>query len=150
MLFRSDGKIRDALGLHLPNFFTELGCETQSAKYVEDDFEKFDLLFQEVLSNSDLIVTTGGTADSQYDLVKPLLAKYKAEILIDRVRMRPGYHVIVARLTITNKATPTYFIALPGNPQSALASMAAVGVKVIDYLYGIEDKQLIKIGRAHV
>jgi molybdopterin molybdotransferase len=48
------------------------------------------------ISNSDLVVTTGGTAVGPKDHVRPVLAALHAAALVDGVAVRPGHPMLLA------------------------------------------------------
>jgi molybdopterin molybdotransferase len=126
-----DGSIRDALGPQLPAILKRAGATVIAAEFVKDDLDTLNQKIAAVLDSADIIVTTGGTADGPRDYVKPAIAHLGGEKVIDCARVRPGYHVLIARIS-SNKA----FLALPGNPQSALAAFTSFGAPLIRSLLG--------------
>lgn len=64
---------------------------------------------------ADLIVTVGGASVGDLDLIKPALAELGAELVINKVAMRPGKPVFFAKLPDGRKV-----LGLPGNPASAM------------------------------
>jgi molybdopterin molybdotransferase len=64
-------------------------------------------------------------------------------MVIDCVKVRPGYHVLLACLS--RKSREIAFLALPGNPQSALAALYSFGEPLIGSLLGASDKQLAEV-----
>jgi molybdopterin molybdotransferase len=129
-----NGAIRDALGPQLPGLLEHYGCETSSINFVEDDLNVLNSRINSALDNADIIITTGGTADGPRDFVKPAIAQLRGEYLIDCVKVRPGYHILVAKIKHSGREIP--FIALPGNPQSALAAFTSFGKPIVDSLLG--------------
>lgn len=129
-----DGAIRDALGPALPALLSNLGAIVSSLKFVRDDLNELSSELLQVLDSVDLIVTTGGTADGPRDFIKPALKNLGANMLIDCVKVRPGYHSLLARVAHDGRDIP--FLALPGNPQSALASLYSFGKPLIAALLG--------------
>lgn len=138
-----DGAIRDALGPQLPAVLTKMGAAITSAQFVKDDLDVLNQEIAKVLDSVDLIITTGGTADGPRDYVKPALNNLGATMLIDCVKVRPGYHVLLAR--VTHSGRDIAFLALPGNPQSALAALYSFGKPLIDSLLGAEVRTLTDI-----
>lgn len=91
-----DGLIRDALGPMLGPWLRALGAEVSGPRRLGDDAEALrDAL---TASDADLIVTTGGTASGPVDHVHPVLDSLGAELLVDRVAVRPGHPMLLARL----------------------------------------------------
>ena len=135
-----DGAIRDALGPQLPGILSKMGAIISSAQFVKDDLEVLNGEINKVLDDVDLIITTGGTADGPRDYVKPTLENLKATLLIDCVKVRPGYHVLLAG--ISHSGRDIAFLALPGNPQSALAALYSFGKPLINSLLGAKVQTL--------
>jgi molybdopterin molybdotransferase len=135
----SDGAIRDALGPQLPAILTRMGAVIHLTQFVKDDLDLLNAEIEKVLDSIDLIITTGGTADGPRDFVKPVLKKLSATMVFDCVKVRPGYHVLLARLS--KKPRDIAFLALPGNPQSALAALYSFGEPLIGSMLGASKKE---------
>jgi molybdopterin molybdotransferase len=138
-----DGAIRDALGPLLPSVLKGMGAVITSAKFVKDDLSVLNNEIARVLDSVDLIVTTGGTADGPRDFVKLAMKNLAASMVFDCVKVRPGYHVLLARVQHGVRQIP--FLALPGNPQSALAALYSFGKPLIASLLGAVHPQLEEI-----
>jgi molybdopterin molybdotransferase len=119
------------------------GAEVVSATFVKDDLDTLNIVINSVLDSADIIITTGGTADGPKDYVKAAIAHINGELVIDCVKVRPGYHTILAQVTSGSKKIA--FLALPGNPQSALAGLFSFGLPLINNFLGREQKELKKI-----
>jgi molybdopterin molybdotransferase len=130
-----DGSIRDALGPVLPSMLERSGAEVVTARFVKDDLEILKADISKVLDDADLIMTTGGTADGPKDFVKPAIAHLHGSYVIDCVKVRPGYHVLIAAIRNGDRSIP--FIALPGNPQSAIAAFTSFAKPVISSMLGL-------------
>lgn len=63
--------------------------------------------------------------------------------MIDCVKVRPGYHVLLAKVSHAGRAIP--FLALPGNPQSALAALYSFGKPLISTLLGASDFDITEV-----
>ena len=135
-----DGSIRDALGPQLPAILERTGAEVVSAKFVKDDLDLFNAEIAAVINDVDIVVTTGGTADGPRDYVKPAIAHLSGEMVIDCAKVRPGYHILLARIGVGRA-----FLALPGNPQSALAAFASFGAPLIHSFLDSPVRELEKI-----
>ena len=117
-----DGFVRDSLGPQIPAWFEKLGCEVISVEYVSDNLEETISAIDKASKSADIVATTGGTADGPRDFIKPMIEKFNGKNLIDRVRVRPGYHILINILT-NQKGNNIPIISLPGNPQSAIAAL---------------------------
>ncbi len=138
-----DGAIRDALGPQLPAVLESMGATISSAQFVKDDLNVLNQEIANVLNTVDLVITTGGTADGPRDYVKPALNNLGAKMLIDCVKVRPGYHVLMAR--VTHSGRDIAFLALPGNPQSALAALYSFGKPLINSFLGASQEKLAEV-----
>jgi molybdopterin molybdotransferase len=134
-----DGLVRDALGPQLPGWLHRLGVDVIATEYVSDELELVEKAFAAAAKNSDIIFTTGGTADGPRDHVHAAIAALKGELIIDRVKVRPGHPMLLAHI---NK---TPLIGLPGNPQSAIVALLTLGQPVIDALMGRKEAELNQI-----
>ncbi len=138
-----DGAIRDALGPVLPSFVRAYGAHIVSARCVKDDLGELTNEIGAVLDSVDLIITTGGTADGPRDYIKPAIAYFNGQLVIDCVKVRPGYHVLLASIEENSRNIP--LLALPGNPQSALAALSSIGSPLISGLLGSHLMDLTEI-----
>jgi molybdopterin molybdotransferase len=110
-----------------------------ATQYVSDELELVEKAFAAVAKNSDIIFTTGGTADGPRDHVHAAIAALKGELIIDRVKVRPGHPMLLAHI---NKVP---LVGLPGNPQSAIVALLTLGQPVIDALMGRKETELNQI-----
>jgi molybdopterin molybdotransferase len=134
-----DGLVRDALGPQLPGWLGKLGVEVIATQYVSDEIELVTKAFAAAAKNSDIVFTTAGTADGPRDHVRSAIAGLKGELIIDRVKVRPGHPMVLAHI---NK---TPLVGLPGNPQSAIVALLTLGQPVIDALMGRKEAELHQI-----
>ena len=108
------GQIRDSNSVALSAAAAACGFEVITApRPIKDDINKIEQALVEALSNSDMIITSGGVSMGKLDLVKPLLAKL-GDVLIGRVAMKPGKPLTFAML----QGKPAF--GLPGFPVSSL------------------------------
>ena len=139
----NDGSIRDALGPQLPSLIESYGTIVEVATFVVDNLTALHSAISGALSKVDVIFTTGGTADGAQDFIRPVIEKLNSELIVDCVRVRPGYHILVSKLSEGDRKIP--FVALPGNPQSALAALSSFGRPLIYSLLGRRQELLKSI-----
>jgi molybdopterin molybdotransferase len=122
------GTVRDVFTVQVPDILFSLGALCVSADRVPDDLQRTVA----ALDRPDvaLVITTGGTAHGSTDHVRAALGLLGAELVVDRVAMRPGQPLLVAR------RGETLYLCLPGNPMAALVSLVVVGVPLVDGLLG--------------
>jgi molybdopterin molybdotransferase len=134
-----DGLVRDALGPQLPGWLQRLGVEVIATEYISDELNLVVDAFAKAAKSSDIIFTTGGTADGPRDHIHAAIAELKGELIVDRVKVRPGHPMLLAHITNVP------LVGLPGNPQSAIVALLTLGQPVIDALMGRKEVELNQI-----
>jgi molybdopterin molybdotransferase len=134
-----DGLVRDALGPQLPGWLQRLGVEVIATEYISDELNLVVDAFAKAAKSSDIIFTTGGTADGPRDHVHAAIAELKGELIVDRVKVRPGHPMLLAHINNVP------LVGLPGNPQSAIVALLTLGQPVIDALMGRKEVELNQI-----
>ena len=134
-----DCLVRDALGPQLPGWLQRLGVEVIATEYISDELNLVVDAFAKAAKSSDIIFTTGGTADGPRDHVHAAIAELKGELIVDRVKVRPGHPMLLAHINNVP------LVGLPGNPQSAIVALLTLGQPVIDALMGRKEVELNQI-----
>ncbi|MEU8696414.1 molybdopterin molybdotransferase MoeA [Streptomyces sp. NPDC048680] len=134
-----DGLIRDALGPMIGPWLRALGAEVSVPRRLGDDAEALRQAL--VLSEADLVITTGGTAAGPVDHVHPVLADLGAELLVDGVAVRPGHPMLLARL----RAGGPYLVGLPGNPLAAVSGLLTLAEPLLSGLAGRMSQGLYRV-----
>ncbi|MGJ9373097.1 molybdopterin molybdotransferase MoeA [Nesterenkonia sp. CF4.4] len=132
------GQVRDVFGLALPPMLLEMGAGTVESRRLGDDPEELTETLRQLSATgaADLIITSGGTAHSRADALRPALGLLGAELEVDSVDMRPGHPVLLARLPRPER--PLYLLGLPGNPLAGFSALTALGVPLLRALRGID------------
>ncbi|WP_347405270.1 molybdopterin molybdotransferase MoeA [Asanoa sp. WMMD1127] len=123
-----DGRVRDALGPNVPALLRRYGCQVAPGAVVgpvEDTLDAHIAAIRSALAGADLVCTTGGTMHGPVDHLHPALAALGAEYLVNTVAVRPGFPMLVARVT-GDDGRARFIAGLPGNPQSALVALASL------------------------
>lgn len=129
------GRVRDSLGPQLPHWLEILGANVISVEYISDDFDKVKTALANATNNSDLILTTGGTADGPRDYLRAALSRLGGSIVVDRVKVRPGHPMILGSVpSVDDQSIPV--IGLPGNPQSAIVALMTLVSPVLNAMLG--------------
>lgn len=154
-----DGRVRDSLGPSLPPWLRRLGADPTPAPShgeaaapsasndtpatshaaavigpIEDTREAHVAALREALRHADLICTTGGTMHGPVDHLHPALAEIGASYVVNTVRVRPGFPMLLAQV-----GTPggiKWIAGLPGNPQSAVVALLSLVAPLIAGLTG--------------
>lgn len=122
------GRVRDVFTHTLPAVLRAVGADPVAAERVPDDADTTARVLD--AARERLVVTTGGTAGSSTDHVRGALARIGAQLLVDRVDVRPGRPVLLAR------RGPTVFLCLPGNPMAAMVGLVLLGGPLVAGLLG--------------
>lgn len=144
------GQVRDVFGVALPGMLRDAGARTGPGPHqrIADDPEALVAALEG--AEAELIVTSGGTARSAADPLRPALDRLGAEIMIGSVDMRPGHPAVLARLPGRGTAGDEdsgeagesgepgarYVLGLPGNPLAGFAAFTALGVPLLRRLRG--------------
>ena len=108
-------QIFDAGGPALAALIHLWGGAPQTLDPVRDDLES--IVSAVAATSAALIVTVGGASVGDYDLVKPALGRLGLELLVERIRLRPGRPTWFGMLSDGRRV-----LGLPGNPASALVA----------------------------
>ncbi|MEA2029415.1 MAG: molybdopterin molybdotransferase MoeA, partial [Campylobacterota bacterium] len=107
-------QIRSSNNYILEAMVKKYGGETLQLGCISDDRASISNAMQEALSQSDIVVTTGGVSVGDFDFVKDIIRdELGCEVLFKGVRVKPGQHIMVAR------KEDKFIIALPGFAYSA-------------------------------
>lgn len=118
-----------------PLFYTrakELGCEVSFLGNSDDNIDSIKKLIKNSL-DFDMIITSGGVSVGEADLTKDAFLELGANILFDKVEIKPGKPTTFATLN------STYILNLPGNPLAAALNFEIFGRFIINILSGRED-----------
>jgi molybdopterin molybdotransferase len=140
-----DGRVRDALGPNVPALLRRYGCAVARNAVrgpVEDTLDAHVRAIRSALAEADLVCTTGGTMHGPVDHLHPALAAIGAQYLVNTVAVRPGFPMLVARVT-GDDGRERFIAGLPGNPQSALVALASL---VEPLLAGMRGRELPPLG----
>ncbi len=106
---------------------------------VPDQMERISEFLQTAVSMYDAVIMTGGVSVGTYDYTKDALERAGAEILVDKIRIKPGSSCCLAIL----KGVPVF--GLSGNPSAAMTTFHLVAVPALRKISGRSDYMLQKI-----
>lgn len=119
------GRVRDALGPQIPAWLSRLGAQIPDEAVVgpvEDTLEAHVQAIRSALAGgADLVCTTGGTMHGPVDHLHPALRELGARYVVNAVRVRPGFPMLLARFP-----NGQFLAGLPGNPQSAVVALVSL------------------------
>jgi len=123
------GLIRDSNSLMLSAAVTTAGGEPRTAGILRDDLDAFVTAARTVLSESDMLLVSGGTAAGGGDFISNAV-RALGELLVDGVPMRSGRPLIMG----VAKGKPLVCVA--GHPPEALRGFRLFGVAALNRLMG--------------
>lgn len=106
------GKIRDSNGPMLRAQLKRLGITGESLGLMEDHPDAMVALLTSALEKSDIVITTGGVSVGDFDYLPEMYRRLGAEVLFNKVKMRPGSVTTVAVLD------GKFLFGLSGNPSA--------------------------------
>lgn len=131
-----DGKIRNSNSYMLEAQIKAAGAIPRYYGILPDHFEQCYSAVSTALQEVDYLITTGGASVGDYDFVQDILAKLQAEVLFNKVAMRPGSVTTVA--TWKNK----WIFGLSGNPAACFVGFELFARPVLRAACGAEQIHL--------
>ena len=110
------GKIYESNSGMLYTGLLSLGFTDTTLYKVKDDYKSTVATLDKVISESDVVLITGGISVGDYDFVGKALLELGTEQIFYKVKQKPGKPLFFGKI----KNKPVF--ALPGNPASALCS----------------------------
>ncbi|MBO0586771.1 gephyrin-like molybdotransferase Glp [Sporosarcina sp. E16_8] len=106
------GKIRNSNGPMIAAQLTRMGIGYKSYGMQVDDLDACTEIVEKALAETDLLITTGGVSVGDYDYLPAVYERLGAQVLFNKVAMRPGSVTTVA--VLGNKL----LFGLSGNPSA--------------------------------
>lgn len=106
------GKIRNSNGPMIAAQLTRMGIPFKMYDSAADQLEECLLTVRKALSETDCLITTGGVSVGDYDYLPEIYRRLQADVLFNKVAMRPGSVTTVA------VAGNSYLFGLSGNPSA--------------------------------
>ncbi|PRT00657.1 molybdopterin molybdenumtransferase [Bacillus velezensis] len=106
------GKIRNSNAAMVYAQVIEAGAVPLNLGKISDDFDDSYAAVKEAMKKVDFLITTGGVSVGDFDFLPDIYNKLGAEVLFNKVAMRPGSVTTVAR------ADDMLLFGLSGNPSA--------------------------------
>lgn len=106
------GKIRNSNGPMIAAQLDRMGIAYESYGMREDNLDVCTELVEKALSETDVLITTGGVSVGDYDYLPAIYERLGAKVLFNKVAMRPGSVTTVAVLG------DKFLFGLSGNPSA--------------------------------
>lgn len=104
-------QIRNSNSIMLKTFAEDY-ADVRVLPIVEDNLQNLQCKIQDALETCDVLIISGGVSVGDYDFTKPALRNSGAEILFERISLKPGKPTVFAKLD------ERLIFGLPGNPVS--------------------------------
>jgi molybdopterin molybdotransferase len=127
------GKIRNSNAYMVLSQIERAGGEACYFGKLEDDFVTCYDAVQKALSEVDVLITTGGVSVGDFDLMPEIYKKLEAEVLFNKVAMRPGSVTTVA------VSAGKLLFGLSGNPSACYVGFELFTYPALQRYLGRED-----------
>lgn len=124
------GKIRNSSAYMIQAVLREWGMECDIYGIVSDNSSHIAGAIDVCAQKYDVILTTGGVSVGDYDFLNTSLEELGAEILLWKVKMKPGMAFVAAM------HKEKLVLALSGSPSAAAATLYLIGGAVLSYMSG--------------
>ncbi|WP_323125851.1 molybdopterin molybdotransferase MoeA [Gracilibacillus oryzae] len=121
-----EGKIRNSNAYMIMAQIERSGA---TAKYYGQFSDKLDICIQQMqvaMSEVDFLITTGGVSVGDFDLLPEIYDYFQAEVLFNKIKMRPGSVTTVAQLN------NQLLYGLSGNPSACYVGFELYVKPIID------------------
>ena len=114
----------------LQSLLARHGYQSALQPIAKDDLATLQAQFESLINSSDFVISTGGASVGEYEMVRQFLTQNANDIHIEKIAMRPGKPVMLARLG------QLWWLALPGNPVSSFVTGLVFGIGICHRLAG--------------
>jgi len=136
------GQLYDSNIVVLRSLLARSGIAAASVDHpVPDDADVIARTLERFVNACDLIVTTGGVSVGDFDFLPGAVRRLGGEVLFPKVRVKPGKPTLFARFE------NTWFVGLPGNPVSVVATFHLYVRRIISLLMGFEFRPRSAVGQ---
>lgn len=106
-------QIRNSNSIMLKIFTEKAGAAAKVLPLVRDDLPTIEKTIEKAVKKCDILIISGGVSVGDYDFTKPALRGLGADILFEKISLKPGKPTVFAKLH------DTLIFGLPGNPVSS-------------------------------
>jgi molybdopterin molybdotransferase len=108
----NDSQIRSSNNYILEALVKKYGGRPLQLGCIKDDIDTITTTIKGALSQSDIVVTTGGVSVGDFDFVEDVVKTIGCKVIFKGVRIKPGQHIMVAKKRDGDKIK--FIISLPG------------------------------------
>ena len=113
------------------------GAQIVQLGTASDDRAGITQAFENALSCSDIVVSTGGVSVGDYDFVKDVVPALGATVVYKGVRIKPGQHIMIAQ------RGRQFILALPGFAYSSTVTFILYGLPLIRKMLGRDPEHTL-------
>ncbi|MDA3054729.1 MULTISPECIES: molybdopterin molybdotransferase MoeA [unclassified Campylobacter] len=128
----NEAQIYSSNNFALLNLARAMGFEVVSEQIISDDKDALKSALFGALTRADIVITSGGVSMGDYDFMKALVRE-NFEILVDKIAIKPGRHVKIA------KFGEKFIFALPGFPLSSIVTGFLFLRAFLSAKFGLDD-----------
>jgi molybdopterin molybdotransferase len=132
------GKIRNSNAYMIASQIERIGAEPLYLGKLVDDFDTCYNAIREALTQVDILITTGGVSVGDYDYLPAIYEKLGAEVLFNKIAMRPGSVTTVSRLG------DKLLFGLSGNPSACYVGCEVYARPYLKTMMGSSEPHLLK------
>lgn len=133
------GKIRNSNAFMIASQIERIGAEAIYLGKLVDDFDTcYDAVYN-ALEKVDVLITTGGVSVGDYDYLPAIYQKLGAEVLFNKIAMRPGSVTTVARWH------EKLLFGLSGNPSACYVGCEIYARPYLKSMMGSAEPHLLKV-----
>ncbi|KIL51898.1 gephyrin-like molybdotransferase Glp [Jeotgalibacillus soli] len=133
------GKIRNSNAHMIAAQIERAGAEVKYFGKLEDDLERCYQSINEAAAEVDMLITTGGVSVGDFDYLPAVYEKLGAEVLFNKIAMRPGSVTTVAHWE------GKYLFGLSGNPSACYVGFEVLVRPVVKTLLFSAKPHLPKV-----
>ena len=133
------GQIYESNSSTLSSVLENYGFDCAGKSHLNDDFELIKTAIAEALSQSDVLLLSGGISVGDYDFVRQALLENGVDELFYKVRQKPGKPLYFGRKG--NK----FVFTLPGNPASSLTCFYLYVLPLLQKMSGALTTGLLRV-----
>lgn len=131
------GKIYDVNSFTIYSLLKNWGADPWIYGVVPDDLSKLIQALEELLSESDIVVLSGGSSIGAHDYTKELFRRFGGQIIIEGINISPG------RPTIAGWIKGKLVFGLPGHPVSSVVSARVFLIPTLEKILKVEGDNLL-------
>lgn len=132
------GKIRNSNGYMIESQIVREGAEVRKYENRADEIKSLCTAIETALSECDYIITTGGVSVGDYDYLPEIYKRLGANVLFNKIAMRPGSVTTVANLN------DKLLFGLSGNPSACYVGFELYVRPIIRFWLHSEKPYLTK------